>query len=89
MPAIAALIPQILAGIQAALNAAPQIEGIITSAKALFVSLFEAGLISKEQQDTIHGYVDAIAAMKKAGIVPPHWQVEADPTTPAVAAAVK
>lgn len=84
MPAIAVLIPQILAGIQAAINAAPQVIGIVNSAKALFVSLFEAGLITVEQQKAIHDHIDSIVAMAKLGIVPPHWQVEPDPGTAAL-----
>lgn len=80
---ISVIITQILAGIQAAINAAPQIEGIVTSAKALFASLFESGLISVDLQNATHAYVDAIAAMKRNGIVPPQWQVEPDPVTPA------
>ncbi len=76
---IAVLIPQIISGIQAAINAAPQIEAIVTSAKAWFTSLFEGGLITIAQQKAIHDHIDSISAMAKLGIVPPHWQVEADP----------
>jgi hypothetical protein len=89
MPAIAVLIPQIIAGVQAAINAAPQIEAIVTSAKAWFTSLFEGGLITIAQQKAIHDHIDSISAMAKAGIVLPHWQVEQDPGTVAATAAAK
>jgi hypothetical protein len=79
MPAIAILIPQILAGIQAAIKAAPQVIEIVQSAKVFFTSLFNQGLISVEQQKVCHDYVDNIAAMKSSGIVLPHWQVDPDP----------
>jgi len=57
--------------------------------------LFSKGLISKEQQDTLHAWVDSQANMAKLGMVPASWQVEPDPETtttrliPGVAAPVK
>lgn len=77
--ALVALIPQIIQGIQIAISAAPKVAEIVVSAKALFTSWFNAGLITKAQQDAVHQTIDGIVAMVQAGIVPPHWQVEPDP----------
>lgn len=70
----------IVQGIQAAIQAAPMVVGIVNSAKAYIASLFEAGLISKAQQDAIHAHVDAIAASAASGQTPPEFTVEADPS---------
>jgi len=81
MPAFIALLPQILQGIEVAIGIAPQVAGIVSSAKDLFNAMFKAGLITVEQQDAAHAYVDAIYGMRQAGIIPPAWQVEPDPGT--------
>lgn len=75
------IIQQILAGIQAAISAAPQIEGIVTSAIALWKSLFDAGLISVEQQVALNTFVQGIAGLKNSGLLPPAWQVQPDPVS--------
>lgn len=74
----------VLQGLQIALNAAPDVIAIINGAKQVFSGLFEAGKITKEQQAALHGEVDSICAMAKAGLLPPEFQVEPDPvsTTP-------
>ncbi len=72
-------LPLILAGIQAAITAAPQIEEVIKSAKQLLSALLTAKVISKEQQDALHQWVDAHAAMVNQGIEPPSWDVAPDP----------
>jgi hypothetical protein len=69
----------IVQGIQAAIQAAPTVEAIVSQAKQFISSLFTAGLIPKETQDAIHAYVDAVCAAALAGQEPPQWQVEADP----------
>ena len=74
-----ALIPLIMQGIQAAIQAAPGVIAVVTKAKELITSLFTAGVITKEVQDALHQHVDAIAALVAAGVTPPAWQVEADP----------
>jgi len=78
------IITQILGGIQAAINEAPQIEALVSSAKACFDALFTGGLISAATQNACHAFVDGLAAMKAAGIVPPAWQIEADPVAAVV-----
>jgi len=70
----------ILAGIQAAIAAAPAVLDIVNKGKALITSLFSAKAITKEQQDAMHLQLDAYAAMMAAGIVPPAWRVEPDPS---------
>lgn len=77
----AATILLIVQGIQAAIQAAPQVEAIVAQAKQFISSLFTAGLITQAQQDSIHSFVDATCAAALAGQEPPQWQVEADPTT--------
>lgn len=74
-------LPPILAGIQAAIAIAPEVEQVIAGAKQLIAGLFIKGLISKEQQDVLHAWVDNQAGLSRLGIVPPSWQVEADPVT--------
>lgn len=78
MPALALTILQAL---HAAILAAPQVKSLVENGKALFASLFEAGLISKDQQDKLHSRVDEICRAALAGEVPPHWQVEPDPVS--------
>lgn len=65
--------------IQAGLAVAPQIGEAAIKAKNFISALFGAGLITAEQQGAIHAHVDKIVVALKAGEVPPHWQVEADP----------
>ena len=74
-----ATIPLILQGILAAIQAAPQVAEIITSAKALISALFTAKVITAEQQAALHVWVDNQAALAISGIVPPSWQVQEDP----------
>ena len=79
MPAFLLLLPQIIQGIQVAINAAPQVVEIVESAKNLINGFFAGKLITKEQQDALHAHIDSISAMAKSGIVPPAWQVRPDP----------
>jgi hypothetical protein len=76
MPAALILVLQ---GIQAALGLAPQVEAVAISAKSLISALFAAKLISAEQQNALHAWVDSHAQLAAAGIVPPAWQVQPDP----------
>lgn len=74
----------IIQGITALLSAAPQIGDLVIKTKDLITSLFTSKMITKEQQDAIHAHIDAINAMRLAGIVQPQWQVEPDPGTSVV-----
>ena len=76
-----AIISQVLAGIQAAISAWPQVAAIITSAKAMITALFGSGAITQADQAALHSWVDAIAYMAQRGLTPPQWTVEADPGT--------
>lgn len=69
----------ILAAFQGAISAAPQVLALVQQAKDFFAGLFSAKAITKAQQDALWAAIDAHAQMVKAGIVPPHWQVEPDP----------
>jgi len=82
--ALLTILPQILQGIQIAINAAPTVASLVNTAKAWFDALFEGGLVTVEQQAALHQYVDGVVALAKSGVIPPHWQVESDPATPAV-----
>ena len=75
-----ALVLQVIQLINAMLTAAPRVAELVKQGKDLITALFTAKLITKEQQDAMHAYVDGLAAMHMAGIVPQHWQVEPDPT---------
>lgn len=77
----AAAIPIILQGILAAINAAPQVLEVISSAKQLIDSLVTGKVISTEQQTALRAYVDAHAALLASGITVPSsaWAVEPDP----------
>ena len=75
-PATLALIIQ---GFQAAIAEAPKVIDLVVKAKDYIAGLFAAKLITKDQQDLLHAHIDSIAKMAQAGIIPPSWQVEADP----------
>lgn len=72
----------------AVVEAAPQIAGIITGAKAMFSALFQNKLISIDLQNSLHAWVDARAALAAQGIVPVSWTVEPDPAPVPAAPAV-
>jgi len=69
----------ILQGIKAAIAAAPGVVEVVVRAKEFIASLFSAGVISKEQQDRVHGHVDEICRAAIRGEEFPRWVVEADP----------
>lgn len=71
----------IIAAIQAAIQAAPQVEKVAKDAKDWVSDLVNGGVISAAQQDQIHSWVDATAAAIKAGTTPPEFTVEADPAS--------
>jgi hypothetical protein len=74
-----AAIGLIVQGIEAAVSAAPTVMAVAQKAKDFISALATAGLISKAQQDAIHAHVDVVQQMAQAGIIPSHWQVQADP----------
>ena len=76
MPPVALLIIQ---GITAAIQLAPQVTEIVVKGKELIGSLVGGGIITKEQQDTLHARVDAITEAARRGEKPPAWEVEPDP----------
>lgn len=75
------LIPQILQGIQVAINAAPQAIALVGDFKQLFSGMFTKNMITIGQQNAIHAFLDSLVAMSQAGITPPAWQVQPDPGT--------
>ncbi len=74
-----ASLPLIIQGILAAIQAAPGVIDVVNKAKDFITSLTGAKLITVEQQNALHAYVDAHAALVAAGITPPAWTVEPDP----------
>lgn len=69
----------IIQGIQAAITLAPGAIKIVEAAKAMIESLFQAGVISAQEQNALFAHVDALQAAVLAGEVPPAWRVEPDP----------
>lgn len=66
--------------VQLAIAAAPDIEKAVVDAKNFITQLFQAKLITADQQNAIHSHIDAIALLFKAGQeLPEHWRVEPDP----------
>lgn len=77
MPAAVVLAIQLAQGL---LTEFPQVEGLAEEIKGFFTDLFSKGVISVDQQNTIHAHVDAVCAAVLAGTLPPEFTVEADPT---------
>lgn len=73
------LVFTMLAAIQAAIQAAPQVKELVIKGKDFIASLFTAKLITKEQQNQLFKRVDEISEAFKNGKQPPHWDVEPDP----------
>lgn len=73
------LITQIANWITAAISAAPKILAAYTAIRNFIMGLFGAGLITKEQQDTLMAHTDAVVEAFIKGEPPPAWTVEPDP----------
>lgn len=78
----------IVSGILAAIQAAPQIESLAVDGYNFIAGLFKAGMISKEVQDAAKLHMDSIRALRDAGIVPLAWQVSTAPKPAVVVAPV-
>lgn len=76
----ASILNTILQGVLAAVSAAPQVQAVIAGAKGIISGLVEAKMITVEQQDALHGWVDTQAKLAAVGITAPAWTVEPDPT---------
>lgn len=77
---VSSVISTILQGILAAVSAAPQVAAVIDGAKALISGLVEAKMITTDQQNALHTWVDTQAKLASVGITAPAWTVEPDPT---------
>lgn len=73
------LIGLILSAITAAISAAPQAVELVENGKALFGTLFNNGLITKDIQDKLNEHIEAHAEAVSNDKVPPGWEVDADP----------
>jgi hypothetical protein len=71
----------ILQIIQLALAATPKVIDLARDTKDWVDALFRAGVITAEQQNAVHAYVDAVCDAALRGEPPPHWSVEPDPST--------
>ena len=69
-----------MGAIQGLIQAAPDIIAFAAKVKGWIADLFSAGIITAEQQNELHARVTAICAAALNNTLPPHWQVEADPT---------
>jgi hypothetical protein len=74
----------IIQGVLAAIQAAPQVIEVVTSAKNFIASLVGAKVISVAQQDAVHAFADAQEKLLESGYVPPAWTVEPDPGAPPI-----
>lgn len=63
----------------AAIQAAPQIAGLVTKTKEYFGALVAGGILTKEQADKLDARVDEIQEAALEGKLPPSWDVEPDP----------
>ena len=70
-----------IAAIIALIQAVPSIVSAGGALKDFITSMFTAKLITPDQQNALHQYVDALQALALAGIKPANWQVDSDPTT--------
>ena len=68
-----------LDGLEALIQAEPQIASVVSAVKNLITGLFGAGIITADQQNALHARIDAVAAAAQAGQVLPEWTVEPDP----------
>lgn len=74
-----ALLLQIANWISVAISAAKNLKPAVEDAIAFVKGLFGSGLITKEQQDALMGYVDACTLAFVHDDPPPAWTVEPDP----------
>lgn len=70
----------IVEAVEAAVQAAPLVENLITQTKNWIDSLASANLIPAATQDDLKAHVDAVAAAVNAGQTPPEFLVEPDPS---------
>lgn len=75
----AASLAAIVQGIQLAISAAQYAAPVVAAAKGLITELFNSGVITIDQQNTVHTYCDALQAAALNNQEPPAWIVEADP----------
>lgn len=68
----------IVAGITAALNAAPAVTQLVQQTKDYITALFTAGVITAEQQNTLHAHCDAHMQATLRGEKPPELVIDPD-----------
>lgn len=68
----------IVAGITAALNAAPAVTQLVEQTKGYISALFTAGVITAEQQNQLHAHCDAHMHATLRGEKPPELVVDPD-----------
>lgn len=69
----------IMAAIQGAIAIAPDVIKVAAAAKDFISALFSGGVITKEEQDSMHSRVTALCVARLKGELPPHWAIEPDP----------
>lgn len=75
----------IMAGIEAAIAAAPKVIAVAEAGKNLITELFKAGAITTDTQNQLHGRVDVVMEAYLAGEIPPELTIEPDPVSAAPA----
>lgn len=72
-------ITALLEAFQIGVVAYPKVEALYIDFKNYITNLFKAGMISAEEQNATHTYVDGLQALAEAGIISPAWRVDPDP----------
>lgn len=72
-----------MAGIEAAIAAAPKVIAVAEAGKNLITELFKAGAITVDTQNQLHGRVDVVMNAYLAGEIPPELTLEPDPVSAA------
>jgi len=69
----------IMASIQGAIAAAPDILKAAEAARVFIAALFTAKVLTADEQNMLFGGVTALCLARLDGKLPSHWQVRPDP----------
>jgi hypothetical protein len=72
---MSAVLAMLIKGLPLLIKAAPVAETVYADFKNAITELFGAGLITKEQQDSLHAWADSHQAAVLANVVPPEFVV--------------
>lgn len=69
----------IVNAISLSLQVAKAIEPVVAGIQTWIKSLFDGGVITKEEQDQLMSYVDNVLSAFQSGQIPEWWKVQPDP----------